>query len=328
VAALPSRVRCAGYLQDYSSAALQLLPAHQSAAPLQRGYDAAAVSKWAKELAALGNCGKSKHGKRYRSLACALVRNDIHMREFVVRHLLLGFCHIVISDNNQVSAGRDYNMTLVLQPFVQLGLVTHLPYNADGSQHFLDMETKADSARKCMVEYGNQADWAMDLDSDEYLLITKRAAAVDNATRSVGVLDEFLDEMEQKMPDTCGLEAPWRNMYGEHLVLNMPGLLMDTFQRICFSVSQKVIYRTDLATYQPPHWAHCKNKEAHKPRSVDSEERRKVGRGWAASLATALWRRAHVLVIHTRPVCKTHDFASICLEASTQRGRSSMYHFC
>ena len=178
-----------------------------AAAPLQQGYDAAAASKWAKEIAKLGNCGKSKHGKRYRSLVCALVRNDIHMREFVVRNLLLGFCHIVISDNNQVSAGRDYNITLLLQPFVHQGLVTHLPYHADGTQQFLDMDTKAKNAHKCMQEYGNQADWAMDLDSDEYLLITKREAAAGNNTRSVGVLDELLHDMEQKMPAACGLEA-------------------------------------------------------------------------------------------------------------------------
>ena len=92
-----------------------------SAAPLQQSYDAAAASIWGKELAALGNCGKSKHGKRYRSLAWALVRNDIHMREFVVRNLLLGFCHIVISDNNQASAGRDFNITLLLQPLCRRG---------------------------------------------------------------------------------------------------------------------------------------------------------------------------------------------------------------
>ena len=181
---------------------------------------------------------------------------------------------------------------------MQEGLVTHIPYNADGTQQFLDMETKADSARKCMQEYGNQADWAMDLDSDEYLLITKRVAAADNATRAVGVLGEFLVEMEQKMPDTCGLEAPWRMMYGEHLVLSRPGLLMDTFQRVCFSVSQKVLYRTDMATYQPPHWAHCKNKEAHKPRSVDSEERRKVGRGWAASTGMCVCWGVFVSILH------------------------------
>jgi hypothetical protein len=172
-------------------------------------------------------------------------------------------------------------MTLLLQPFVEQGLVTHQPYNAEGTQRFLDMETKSGSARKCMEVYGNQADWAMDLDSDEYLLISKRAAPDDSTTRSVGVLAGFLDDIEQRMPDTCGFEAPWRMMYGEHLVLNRPGLLMDTFKRICFSVSQKVIYRTDLATYQPPHWVHCKNKEAHKSRSVDSEELRKVGR-WGA----------------------------------------------
>lgn len=56
------------------------------------------------------------------------------MREFVVQTLLLGFCHIVISENKQVAANRDHNITLLLQPFVQERLVTLIPYNADGGE--------------------------------------------------------------------------------------------------------------------------------------------------------------------------------------------------
>jgi hypothetical protein len=58
-------------------------------------------------------------GKRYRSLICTNVRNDLHLREFLVRNLLLGFSHIVVLDNNQ--CGRDHNTSLLLQPFVQVG---------------------------------------------------------------------------------------------------------------------------------------------------------------------------------------------------------------
>lgn len=250
----------------------------------QSQYDAAAAAKLVQELAALGNCGKSKQGKRYRSLLCLLVRNDIHIREFVVRYLLLGFCHLVINDNNQVLAGRDYNMTLMLQPFVEQGLVTHIPYEAGGTQGFLDLGVKVGSSSKCMQEYGSQADWALDVDSDEYLFVSKdtggssrqgsgmaavaaaakpdagnsnlpaAAAAAPTTTtamsvsssqqqtrQQIGVLAGFLDDVEQHMPDACGLELPWRMMYGEHRVLNTPGqLLMDTFPRMCTSASQKV----------------------------------------------------------------------------------------
>ena len=55
-----------------------------------------------KEIINLSHRGESQRGKRYRSLVCALSRNDIHLREYVVRNLLAGFSHIVIYDNNQV----------------------------------------------------------------------------------------------------------------------------------------------------------------------------------------------------------------------------------
>lgn len=38
----------------------------------------------------------------------------------------------------------------------------------------------------------------------------------------------------------------------------------------------QVILRTDRATYKPPHWAFCKDTKAHKPYSVDSNDRLKV----------------------------------------------------
>jgi hypothetical protein len=53
-------------------------------------------------LVKLANPGKSRRGRKYRSLVCALSRNDVHLREYVVRNLLAGFGHIVIYDNNQV----------------------------------------------------------------------------------------------------------------------------------------------------------------------------------------------------------------------------------
>lgn len=80
------------------------------------------------EITTLGSCGQSAHGKRYRSLICTIVRNDLHLREFIVRHLLLGFCHIVVYDNNQVLRGRDHDITPVVEPFVKQGAVTHIPY--------------------------------------------------------------------------------------------------------------------------------------------------------------------------------------------------------
>jgi hypothetical protein len=59
-------------------------------------------------LVKLANPGKSRRGRKYRSLVCALSRNDVHLREYVVRNLLAGFGHIVIYDNNQVRSCFDF----------------------------------------------------------------------------------------------------------------------------------------------------------------------------------------------------------------------------
>lgn len=59
------------------------------------------------ELIKLGQFGKSVRGNKYRSMICTTSRNDIHLREFVVRHILVGFAHIVIYDNNQVRSKRE-----------------------------------------------------------------------------------------------------------------------------------------------------------------------------------------------------------------------------
>lgn len=55
-----------------------------------------------RDIVRLAKVQKSPQGKPYRSLICALSRNDAHLREYVVRNLLAGFAHVVIYDNNQV----------------------------------------------------------------------------------------------------------------------------------------------------------------------------------------------------------------------------------
>jgi len=54
---------------------------------------------------------------------CCITRNDMHLREFVVRNLFAGFGHIVIYDNNQVESGINYDVRGMLAPFVAQGAV-------------------------------------------------------------------------------------------------------------------------------------------------------------------------------------------------------------
>jgi hypothetical protein len=73
------------------------------------------------DIIRLAKVHKSPQGKPYRSLICALSRNDVHLREYVVRNLLAGFAHVVIYDNNQVRG---------LSPCPRTTLETAAAYNA------------------------------------------------------------------------------------------------------------------------------------------------------------------------------------------------------
>jgi len=189
--------------------------------------DAAGAQAVVAELATLARCGKSPRGKKYRSLICTAVRNDAHMREFVVRNLLLGFCHVVVLDNNRVGLGRDHNISMLLAPFVQAGLVTHVAHVPDGNAALPSM-AKDDAMRACLLEYGSSMDWAISMDADEVI-----AFADGGNSTSVGALDRFLTDVENSTAPICALHLPWQMMYGEHRVLKHEGaLLMDEFPRI------------------------------------------------------------------------------------------------
>ena len=67
----------------------------------------------------------SQHGRRWRSLVCAVTRNEWHLREWLLRTLYVGVSHIVLVDDNH--AGLDRDISALLRPLIALGLVTHAP---------------------------------------------------------------------------------------------------------------------------------------------------------------------------------------------------------
>ncbi|WIA43722.1 hypothetical protein OEZ86_010148 [Tetradesmus obliquus] len=133
---------------------------------------------------------------------CTIVRNDLHLREFLVRNLLLGISHVVVLDNNQ--RGSDYNITMLLQPFVQAGLVTHEPFEQDSGQRYLTMEVKNPKTLQCLQEYGQHVDWVMALDTDEVLYITSSAPPSATANESAaaaaagGMVERSVDDARFK----------------------------------------------------------------------------------------------------------------------------------
>ena len=74
----------------------------------------------------------SQHGRRWRSLVCAVTRNEGHLREWLLRTLHVGVSHIVLVDDNHV--GVDQDISALLGPLIALGLVTHAPSARCGEQ--------------------------------------------------------------------------------------------------------------------------------------------------------------------------------------------------
>ena len=145
-----------------------------------------------RELLRRGNAGRSSHGKRHRSLICALTRNEGHLREWVVRHLLAGFGHIVLYDNNQVEKGIDLDIRPMLAPFVAAGAVTLVSWNQNASAAHLSNDAKNNNSQECVASYGHLADWATVMDTDEVFYLQRDDKESMGATTGVGVLASFL----------------------------------------------------------------------------------------------------------------------------------------
>lgn len=74
--------------------------------------------KLVKEIMQLGKTSSPNKRKKYRSMICTITRNDRHLREFIVRHLLAGFSHIVIYDNNQVTNSVSLYFLSTMDSFI------------------------------------------------------------------------------------------------------------------------------------------------------------------------------------------------------------------
>lgn len=191
----------------------------------------------------------SINGLPYRSVLCTIVRNDPHIVEFILRHLISGFSHIVIYDNNRVKAGYDLNMTNVLQPFIAAGVVTHIPWFQESIELLYDDE-RNDNNDQCIQKYGLQADWVGLFETDEFFYYEKE-------NKSVNTLNDLLMKLEQQ--SVCGIGIAWTMMYGEGRMLKSNKTLFETFPRICNTVGQqKVLARAQITKFDVPHLFKCK----------------------------------------------------------------------
>ena len=218
------------------------------------------------EILRLGKAGASSKGKRFRSLICCITRNDVHLREYVVRNLLAGFGHIVIYDNNQIGKGIDHDLNNMLAPFVSQGAVTLVPWQQDDAAgEHLGNQAKNDNSHQCVTTYGPLADWVAVMDTDEVFYLqhdTTNVTADNTSSSAVGILPRFLDALEQRSPITCGVGFPWRMMYGEHRFLLRPAeLLLDAYRRVCkIHDATKLLFRPEWSNiHGMPHGMSCTN---------------------------------------------------------------------
>jgi hypothetical protein len=208
----------------------------------------------------------SRNGHKWRSIICTTVRNELHLREFIIRNLLTGFSHIVIIDDNLVEENQDMDIKMVVDPFVKIGAVTVVPSFRRAHRNILEGSQSAKNIDDfhCINTYGVQADWTALLDADEYISIIRPSffdprsisprtyggfGCADEITNNfkkwatgsdfylpscamehVHLLDQYLKNAElQGAPhgkNLCGFEIPWQMLYGEGLVLSHPQNLL------------------------------------------------------------------------------------------------------
>ena len=206
----------------------------------------------------------SQHGRRWRSLVCAVTRNEWHLREWLLRTLHVGVSHIVLVDDNH--AGLDQDISALLRPLVALGLVTHVPSARCGDQcvaqkswvqplalkhkplalapprnaqcPVISQDDVHARTRACVRKHSNLTDWLLLVDTDEHIYAEHDGVTRDALSHVLGLLEH---------EGGHGTLVPWSMMYGEQLTLEaqipLEGGLMQAFPRV-LSVAQVRIAHT------------------------------------------------------------------------------------
>lgn len=190
----------------------------------------------------------SLRGLKYRSVICTIVRNDPHLVEFLLRHLIVGFSHIILYDNNRILAGYDTNITTMLEPFVAAGFVTHVPWFQNTTE-LLENGLKNGNSGTCLATYGPQTDWMAILDTDE-------AFYYESNNLSFHQLNSLLLYMEKEK--LCGAITLWSFMYGEAEMLMRNSTLFEAYPRFCaYHNLGKILARPDQTSFTIPHAIGC-----------------------------------------------------------------------
>jgi hypothetical protein len=206
---------------------------------------------------------ETRFENRYRYLGCTMTRNEPRLREWILRNFIAGMEHIIIYDNNRVEQHADHNITEVLAPFVEAGIVTHERWprkNADLSK--MVNSVKFEMWEDCVQNYGAWTDWFIPLDTDEHMVYWtagEHPLKPETAERNPGPGSDLVEgynynifpihEVMNGIESNVGaFSFRWLVPYNEHMVLQSPKPLLTAFPRNCVvdHSLNKVIFRPTL----------------------------------------------------------------------------------
>jgi len=211
--------------------------------------------------------------KQYSFAVCCITRNELHLKEFLLRNFMAGVEHFYMYDHNHVDEGMDVDIGPVLEPFVKLGIVTRIRWplksdDDDSNRKTVEEETKANPPQlfgpgqkakfmeHCLLTYNHTADWLLRIDTDEHVLIvppdhTLVGAQQDeerehtdgyfqrpsHTLESLGYTYDLwpLLEYVKRVPSDVGsLLMQWMIPYPNHTILALKSKpLLDAFPHVC-----------------------------------------------------------------------------------------------
>jgi len=191
---------------------------------------------------------KSKSGKPYRFAACTITRNEMFLSEWIIRNALTGFQHFIIFDDNQLEE-NDIDITPIVQPFVDIGLVTVVTSKTQGKPQGLSIAENDCASRKI-------ADWMIMLHTDEILHILINGA-------DIHTLGQFIEQHENKTwANTgrliCGIWMNWHFVFSNDTINHFETLL--EYKKISHAAGcGKTMWKSDEIVNISTHVIECRN---------------------------------------------------------------------
>lgn len=212
---------------------------------------------------------KPVDGKKMKVVLCTVVRQELNLKEYLVRNYLLGFQHIYVYDNNRIRWKVDYDISEVMAPFVKMGVATHIPYAQDKEGAVNETE-KEFFQSDCYQQNLNKSEWITFLDSDEYIYFTQLAEKATIQENNIWFLPQYLDTLE---PNICQVVVLWSQLHSEYYWMKPNITLWETYNYFREWHNHKPIMKVgflDLKSHPyHPHDKVCSRGTAHHP-SIDN----------------------------------------------------------